>query len=365
MKRLIISFINLYQKIPFASHRQCRFTPTCSNYAKEAINKHGTIKGGFLTFKRILKCNPFGPSGYDPVPIKKEKAMKKTKKIILLLILLIPFAILTTGCTNDTMDNIEIIVTNYPNEYVVKKLYGDHATISSIYPDGVLIDDYKISSKQKHDWAKKDLFIYNGLLEKERNLAVDLLAINSDLKIIDTAYVLETDYSPEELWLNPSSLLMMSQNVRIGLEEYITSTYLKKEIDTAFDKLKIELSELDAEYRLAVESTNNNIVVVADSALKYLEKFGLEVYCIDSDATQKTLSDVENLIKNGKISYLLMFKGQKLNDNALKIEKKYSNIKKLELHKLDNISDNERSENYNYITIMNNNLEAIKKEMYQ
>ena len=68
-------------------------------------------------------------------------------------------------------------------------------------------------------------------IEKERNLAVDLLDLNPDLKIIDTAYVLETDYSPEELWLNPSSLLMMAQNVRLGLEEYIDSNVLKAEID--------------------------------------------------------------------------------------------------------------------------------------
>lgn len=291
--------------------------------------------------------------------------MRKTNYLLLIILFLIPITLFTTGCTNDSMDNIEIIVTNYPNEYVVKSLYGDHATITSIYPDGVDINDYKISNKQKQDWSKKDLFVYNGLLEKERNLAVDLLAINPELKIIDTAYVLETDYSPEELWLNPSSLLMMSQNVRIGLEEYITSTYLQKEVDIAYDKLKIELSELDANYRVTVDSTNNSTIIVADSALKYLEKFGLEVICIDSDATQKVLSDAENLIKTGKVSYILMFKGQKLNDNAKKLADKYPDMNKLELHKLDNISDDERKEKHNYISIMNDNLELIKKELYQ
>lgn len=273
--------------------------------------------------------------------------------------------IFTTGCTNDSMDNIEIIVTNYPNEYVVKNLYGEHATITSIYPDGVDIDDYKISNKQKQDYSKKDLFVYNGLLEKERNLAVDLLEINPDLKIIDTAYVLETDYSPEELWLNPSSLLMMSQNVRLGLEEYITSTYLKKEVDTAYNELKIKLSELDAEYRLAVDSTNNRKIIVADSALNYLEKFGLEVICIDSDASQKTLSDAESLIVNGNVGYIMMFKDEKVNDNAKTILQTYSDVKAIELHKLDNISDNERSEDKDYMVIMKDNLELIKKELYQ
>ena len=77
MKYLFVSIINLYQKIPFSSHKQCRFTPTCSNYAKEAILTYGSIKGTFLAIKRILKCNPLGPSGYDPVPLKKEKKYEK------------------------------------------------------------------------------------------------------------------------------------------------------------------------------------------------------------------------------------------------------------------------------------------------
>ena len=181
------------------------------------------------------------------------------KKLFIISLLLI--SILLTGCKNDNMDNIEIIVTNYPNEYILKSLYNSHATITSIYPDGVDITKFEINEKQMKDFAKKDLFIYNGLIPRERQLALDLLAINSELKIIDTAYVLETDYSPEELWLNPSSLLMMSQNIRTGLKEYASSNYLKKDIDDAYESLKISLSELDAEYRITIDSTNNKTIV--------------------------------------------------------------------------------------------------------
>jgi uncharacterized protein len=46
----------------------CRFYPTCSQYGYEAIEKHGIVKGGYLTAKRILRCNPFCKGGYDPVP---------------------------------------------------------------------------------------------------------------------------------------------------------------------------------------------------------------------------------------------------------------------------------------------------------
>ncbi|MCY9391097.1 membrane protein insertion efficiency factor YidD [Bacillus haynesii] len=51
----------------------CRFYPTSSNYGREAIEKHGACKGGWLTIKRILKCHPFHPGGIDPVPEKKQK----------------------------------------------------------------------------------------------------------------------------------------------------------------------------------------------------------------------------------------------------------------------------------------------------
>ena len=287
--------------------------------------------------------------------------MKKT--IFLFLLLFIPFFM--TGCTSDSMDNIEVVVTNYPNEFVAKKLYGDHSTITAIYPDGVDIQNYEVSKKQKKEYSTKDLFIYNGLLEKERNLAFELLSMNPELKIVDTAYVLETDYSPEELWLNPSSLLMMAQNVRLGLNEYVVSNYLKKDIDTTYNALKIDLSELDAEYRVAVDSTNNKTVIVADSALKYLEKFGLNVICIDSDATQKVLSDAEELIENENVSYIMLFKGQEANDNVKKLLEEHSNIQTLELHKLDNLTDEERNEKKDYLTIMRDNLELIKKELYQ
>ena len=289
--------------------------------------------------------------------------MKKLK-VFSFIIIMVLVSILSSGCTSDNMENINILVTNYPNEFITQKLYGTHSTVSSIYPDGVDINEYTISSKQKKDFSNYDLFIYNGLIEKERNLAVDLLELNPDLKIIDTAYVLETDYSPEELWLNPSSLLMMAQNVRIGLEEYISSNVLKTEIDEAYDSLKVELSELDAKYRIDVDNTNNKIIVVANSALKYLEKFGLEVYCVDSDATDKTISNVQDLINNKKVDYVYSFVEEDLNDKVKKLVDSNNNFTVIELHRLDNMTDDERKNKETYLSIMNNNLDLIKKEIY-
>ena len=74
MKSILIKLIKIYQKIPISSHNKCRFTPTCSNYAIEAIEEYGSIKGSYLAIKRIIRCNPFNKQiGYDPV-IKRRKS---------------------------------------------------------------------------------------------------------------------------------------------------------------------------------------------------------------------------------------------------------------------------------------------------
>ena len=68
MKKILIKLINIYQWFSKFTPSVCRFYPTCSEYMKQAIIKYGVLKGGLLGIKRILKCHPFHPGGYDPVP---------------------------------------------------------------------------------------------------------------------------------------------------------------------------------------------------------------------------------------------------------------------------------------------------------
>ena len=75
LKKLFILCIPGYKKYlsPLKSNH-CKYTPTCSQYAIEALEKHGLIKGMLLAVWRILRCNPFSKGGYDPVPEKKEES---------------------------------------------------------------------------------------------------------------------------------------------------------------------------------------------------------------------------------------------------------------------------------------------------
>lgn len=69
MKRFLLALVKFY-RVAVSPYRPacCRYIPTCSQYAMEAIEKYGALKGGFLAFRRILRCNPFFKGGFDPVP---------------------------------------------------------------------------------------------------------------------------------------------------------------------------------------------------------------------------------------------------------------------------------------------------------
>ena len=68
-KHVMVRAIRFYQRaLSPLMGASCRFTPTCSAYAIEAIERHGALSGGWLAAKRILRCHPFGGQGYDPVP---------------------------------------------------------------------------------------------------------------------------------------------------------------------------------------------------------------------------------------------------------------------------------------------------------
>ena len=291
-----------------------------------------------------------------------KRSVKKLGKIALLGVAIL---FTTTGCKSDDMEDIEIITTNYPNEYIIERLYGDHAKVTNIYPDGVDVNDYKFTNKQKRDFSNKDLFIYTGLIDRERNLAVDLLDDNTSLKIIDSSYVLDNDYDMSEVWADPSFMLMMSQNVRIGLKEYIENSYLKEEIDEKYEELKVDISELDANIRLAVEDAPYKTIVATDNNYKYLEKYGVTVYIINDDTTAKDLADIEELVSNGTITKIFSYKDVKMTDNLQNLINKYpNNLEIVNSNHMTVLTDEQRKTDTDYINLMNHNLDAIREELY-
>ena len=288
--------------------------------------------------------------------------MKKIKFIFLGCLVLL----LTSGCfKRDTLENIDVITTVYPTEFVSSMLYGEHSTITSIYPNDTDSFNYQLTNKQVNDYSQKDLFIYNGITD-DKEMAFEFLSKNKNLLIIDATYGMDITYHEAELWLNPSNLLMLSQNIRNGLKEYITNSYLKKEIDKNYEELKVELSEVDAELRLTASNASRKKIIVNSDALKFLEKYGFEVISLDDKNTtisEKTVQDINDLIANGEVKTIFLLENEK-NSPELEQILENGNIKSSLFRRIDTIKDDERKNNYTYLTIMNSNIELLKKELY-
>ena len=289
--------------------------------------------------------------------------MKKTKYILLLVITLF-FA---SGCTffkRDTMEDISIVTTIYPLEYLTNGIYGQSSIINSIYPDDVDVDTYKLTDKQIKDTSEKDLFIYMGLTN-DSDIAVNIINKNKNLKLIDATFGMEYKQNVSELWLNPSNLLMILQNIKNGLDEYIDNAYLKLEINDKFNEVKLELSELDANIKTTVENANKKTIYANDNSLLFLEKYGLKVIVVNENIElyEKNLALLNEAIESSKVTYFY-----RLEDTTLPKEVKTlidnNKIKELEFRNLKNITDTERDNKQNYVNITEKNIENLKKEIY-
>lgn len=285
--------------------------------------------------------------------------MKKILRLFTLLIILT-----LSGCfKNESMEDITIYTTTYPIEYVVNRLYGEHSTIKSIYPNGVDINNYEITNILLNEYSNTDMFIFNGQ-SNEKNYIQSMMKENKNLKIVDVTADLSFNYYVEELWLDPNNLLTIASNLKKGFKEYISNAYLIKEIEENYNNLKIDLTTMDAKYRKVGNETNKTIVVSSNMFL-FLQKYGMNVISLEEteQLTQKDINSVKNLIENGEIKYIYILKGEKVNETIKELIDG-TDIKLIELHTLSNLDDKER-EQYDYLSLLNQNLESLKLQLYQ
>ena len=287
-------------------------------------------------------------------------------KKLFAIISLITISFFISGCfKRDTYDDITIYTSVYPAEYITKRLYGENSDVKSIYPAGVNSMTYKLTNKQIKDYSAGDMFIFNGLSENEKGYVIKMFESNKNIKIIDTTLSMEYTHKMEEIWLNPSNYLMMAQNIKNGLNEYITNHYLKEEINSNYETLKLELSSLDAKFKLVSESSSKKTIVVSNDLFKFLEKYNFNVISLEEneELTSKTISDVTALIENGAVKNIFITENEELSETVKNIIKK-TNVSTLTFNTISNLSETNRKDNKDYFSIMNDNINLLKLELY-
>lgn len=292
----------------------------------------------------------------------------KKEKIFVLLFLSISFL---SGCSikKDSMEDIDIYTTIYPIRYLIDSLYGNNSTIYSIYPSGVNANDFELSDKKIEEYSNTDLFVFNSL-DRDRDFAVKMINKNKNLKVIDVSLGMTYNYDIAELWLNPYNYLMMAQNTKDGLLEYVSNPYLISNTDSTgiedkYEELKYDLSRLDADMKENISLANYKTIAVDNDMFKYLEKYDLEVISLEENENlnETTINEVKKLISDGQIKYV--YSASNETNNTVKDLIDNYNLELITLNTMQTIDGGITNSNENYITVMNNNLDLLNKELYK
>lgn len=299
----------------------------------------------------------------------KEGNIMKNKKIVFLLA---SFILLISGCSigKDNMEGIKIYTTIYPIRYLIDSLYGTNSTIYSIYPSGVDPNNFELSDKKIEEYSKTDLFVFNSLEDRDRDFAVSMINKNKKLKVIDVSLGMSYSNDIEELWLNPYNYLMMAQNTKDGLLEYVSNPYLISNddntgIEDKYEELKYDLSRLDADMKEDISLAKYKTIVTDNDLFKFLEKYGLKVISLEENdnLSESSINETKKLINNGQIKYIYSASNE-TNDACKKIIDSY-NIELVTLNTMNSIDGGIENSNENYITVMNSNLDLLNKELYK
>lgn len=284
---------------------------------------------------------------------RRRKILKKINFLIALLGLFL----VMTGCSIKQDENKGDIVytTEYPVNYLVNELYGDNATISSIYPVDCDIDNYTLTTKQINNYAKGDVFIYNGLT-KEKEIAKDLINENSNLYIMDVASGLKLNNDITELWLSPNNYLMLAKNIKDGLTEKENNKFTIENIESKYKDFEERISLMDASLHSlgkAAKEKNSNVIVSANSTFKFLEAYGFEVIPLDEQLKDTKLDSIKTNFKDRKYKYILMLDTDKDTDIITDLINNYK-AEKITVSSLT-------VSNVDYFNEMNSFIENLKK----
>lgn len=238
--------------------------------------------------------------------------MKKIKIFILSILLII----ILGGCSfkNNGLENAKIYTTIYPVEYIINYLYGESSTIESIYPTGVNINNYELTTKQIEKYSNSDLFVYIGL-GNEKEIAKKLLNKNDELLIIDATYGLNYNEDIKELWLAPNNFLMLAKNIKTSLNEYLNNSFKEEDVNKKYDEMYEKVSWVDAELRNVARNAlenENNTIVVSKNIFKFLESYGFNIISIEdieNSGSENAINDIKSKFKNSTYTKILTLNG--------------------------------------------------------
>ncbi|MDF0727661.1 zinc ABC transporter substrate-binding protein [Cytobacillus sp. S13-E01] len=311
-------------------------------------------------------------------------------KILTPIFLILTFLALS-ACSNNVnlnknsqnKDTRTIYTTIYPLQYFAERIGGGNINVELIIPSGSDAHTFEPTTKTMVSLAESDAFIYTGTgLEGFANSIIDAVK-NEDVLIVnatnnvDIIKAKETENDAEEdseeheeetdrdphFWLEPKRSISAALNIKNALVQLIPDQ--KEEIEKNFNSLKMDLEQVDSEFINMVNNAQNKNFLVSHSAYGYwedsygLKQIGISGLSPSDEPSQKQLIDLINLVKENNITYIF-FEENSTTKIAETVQRE-TGTKILTLYNLESISDQNRSNNEDYISLMKKNIQALKQ----
>ncbi|WP_325225810.1 metal ABC transporter substrate-binding protein [Schnuerera sp.] len=294
--------------------------------------------------------------------------MKKIISIIILMVLII------TGCStvekpNDSSGEKLIVYTSfYPLNFLAEEIGGTNIDLRMVIPNGVDSHDYEPSMKQLKNIEEADIFIYNGA--GFENWADKLIGtiIDEDkaLKASDEVKLIETNgIADPHIWLNPQNMNKIGEKIKdrlIFLDEKNKDEYEKN-----FNELSKRLNELDNQFLKKLEHKNKDAILVSHAAFAYMaERYDFDQISVagispEQEPSPKTIANIIEIVKEEDYEYI--FLETLANPKTVDIIAEETDLKTIILNPIEGLTEGEQTSGEDYISIMYNNLENLKKAL--
>jgi len=335
ISKLLIAPIRFYQyAISPLTPAACRHVPSCSEYSVQALNMHGPRLGGWLALKRIGRCNPWGTSGFDPVPkflIKKLNMRRFSisvnkipkcdllKQMLILLMAVLGMLTLNSCSSHNRKasnknDKIKILVSISPQKYFVEKIGGDLVDVNVLIPPGTNPHLYDPTPGQLIGISETDIYFYNGHLDFELTWVENILESNKEIISVELSKGVSLITGGEcsghdhrghdhgmdpHIWLSTNNAHVIAANICASLSNNYPEH--QKYFEENYNLLLNEIDDLKEGILSRLDGLPNRKFMIFHPTLSYFaEEFGLEQISIEHEGKEPTPMHLKNTIKTAK-----------------------------------------------------------------
>lgn len=300
-----------------------------------------------------------------------KEGWKKMKKIIIVLITL---SLIAVGCTStkDSSNNgsgkMVVYASFYPLSFLADEIGGDNIELKTVVPNGVESHDYEPSIRQLRDIENAQLFIYNGAnFESWADKVVgNIIDEDRTINASELVDLIMVDNNPDpHIWLSPENMIKIGEAIKNKL--ILLDETHKEDYENNFNNLASRLRELDNKFSEELSQKKRESIIVSHEAFTYMaERYGFKQIPVtgispEQEPSPKTIAELIEIARRENHKYI--FLETLASPKTVQVIAKETGLQILTLNPVEGLTEDEIKNGKDYISIMEENLENLKKAL--